>query len=158
MDNRLVLRSSLFVLAGLAVAGALLLVWTSSPNVPLTLTRREAIERASVDATVGGRVMWTRVESKLATYREWTRLLHMPPTGDEDPLNPDALFWVVAYVGLLATVDTPAYRCEWVIRVFAADGRTPATYGASTCGQGGWQWPFALLPDRAWWRLSPGGA
>jgi hypothetical protein len=146
----------LALLVGVVIPLVLVLVWTSSPTVPLTLSRNQAIERAALDATVKGELLWTRVESKLVTYREWTRVLHLPPSGSrghKDTMDPDALYWIVAYLGPLAPVESPSYRCDWVIRVFAADGRAPETFGASMCGKGGWQWGFAVLPDHSWWRL-----
>lgn len=143
-------------LIGIVAFIVIVMVWTSSPTVLLTLSREQAIERAALGATVNGERMWTRVESKLVTYREWTRLLHGLPAGSlgyQDTMDPDALFWIVAYLGPLVPIETPSYRCDWVIQIYAADERAPATYGASMCGKGAWQWGFAVLPDRSWWRL-----
>jgi hypothetical protein len=147
-------RRSLLVLLSAVLLGAIaFFAWTSSPTVPLTLTRQEAIDRAAVDATVEGQVAWTRVESKLVTYAEWRRVFSAPSSHAKDTINPEALFWIVAYLGRLVPVESPSYRCDWVIRVFPADERVPATFGASMCGQGGWQWEFAVLPDHSWARL-----
>jgi hypothetical protein len=143
------------VLGSLAALVVGFMVWSSSPAIPLTLSRQQAVEQAAVDATVKNEIAWTRVESKLVTYREWTRVIGIPTSGRgaREEMNPDALFWVVAYLGPLVSMEGPGYRCDWVLRVFAADQRAPATYGASMCGMGGWRWEFAVLPDRSWWRL-----
>jgi hypothetical protein len=145
-------RLVLVALSVLLLACVIFFIWTSSPSVPLTLTRQQAIDRAAVDATVDGSVTWTRVESKLVTYAEWRRLFSIP-TVAADTTNPDSLFWIVAYLGRLVPVESLSYHCDWVMRVFAADERAPATFGASTCGQGGWQWDFVFLPDHSWGRL-----
>jgi hypothetical protein len=145
-------RRTRFLLA-LLLALLLFMGWTSSPTVSLALTRQQAVARAAVDATVHGQVAWSRVESKLVTYREWNGMLipRVPGFGASDVPNPDALYWVVAYLGPLTPVS--ADYCEWVIRVFAADERAPSPdYGASTCGRGGWQWSFSVLPDHSWFR------
>jgi hypothetical protein len=140
-------------LSAILLTAAIFLIWTSSPTVPLTLTRQQAVDRAAVDATVDGQVGWTRTESKLVTYAEWRRLFSAPSSHVKDDTNPDALFWMVAYLGRLVPFESASYHCEWVIRVFAADARVPATFGSSMCGQGGWQWEFVVLPDHSWWRL-----
>jgi len=54
-------RKLLFVPLALVAAVTVYMVWSSSPTVPLTLTRQQAIERAAPDATVSGRVAWTQV-------------------------------------------------------------------------------------------------
>ena len=146
-------RFLLVVLSAVLFVALAFFIWTSSPIVPLTLTRQQAVDRAAVDATVDGQVTWTRVDSKLVTYGEWRRLFSLSSSHAKDDTNPDALFWVVAYLGRLIPFESPSYHCDWVIRVFAADERAPATFGASMCGQGGWQWEFVVLPDRSWFRL-----
>jgi hypothetical protein len=145
-------RFLLVVLSPLLLAGVVFFIWTSSPTVALTLTRQQAIDRAAVDATVDGQITWTRMESKLVRYAEWRELISVPTYG-EDTTNPDSLFWVVAYLGRFVPIESATYQCQWVMRVFAADGRAPETFGASMCGQGGWQWDFVLLPDHSWGRL-----
>jgi len=146
-------RFLLVLLSAVLFVALAFFIWTSSPIVPLTLTRQQGVDRAAVDATVDGQVTWTRVDSKLVTYGEWRRLFSSPSSHAKDDTNPDALFWVVAYLGRLIPFESPSYHCDWVIRVFAADERAPATFGASMCGQGGWQWKFVVLPDRSWFRL-----
>jgi hypothetical protein len=63
-------RKLFFVPLALVAATIIYMVWSSSPTVPLTLTRQQAIARAATDATVSGKVVWTEVESKLVTYGE----------------------------------------------------------------------------------------
>ncbi len=145
------MRKLLFVPLAL-VAAIIYVVWSSSPTVPLTLTRQQAIARAATDATVSGEVRWTQVESKLVTYREWNRLSPFTPTfGYVDTTDPDSLVWVVAYLGPMVSVS-PDY-CEWVVRAFRADSRIATDWGASQCGKGQWPSGFDLLPDRSWFRL-----
>lgn len=148
------MRKSLIAALAVVSAIAMYMVWTSSPTVPLTLARQEAIDRAAVDATVDGRVAWTRLESKLVTYREWQGPFGLSGgLGYPDTRDPDTLYWAVAYLGPMTAMDSPSYRCQWVVRIFAADRRAPdPDDGADVCGQGGWRFEFALLPDRSWWR------
>ena len=146
------MRKLLFVPLALVAAIAILMVWSSSPTVPLTLTRQQAIARAATDATVRGKVVWTLVGSKLVTYGEWYRLFGLTPSlGYVDTTDPDALVWVVAYLGPMVSVS-PDY-CEWAVRAFRADGRIVSDWGASLCGKGRWPSGFDLLPDRSWFRL-----
>lgn len=146
-------RRVILLAAGvIALSAVTYMVSTSSPTIALTLTRDAAIARAAVGAAVEGRPTWSRVESKLITYREWTRVLGSTYWSDPS-ISPDALFWVISYLGRLPEFESPTYQCEWVIRVFAAD-RAPREFGATMCGQGGWRWEFAVLADRAWWRLT----
>jgi hypothetical protein len=138
----------------LAIAAAITIymVWSSSPTVPLTLTRQRAIARAATDATVSGNVLWTRVESKLVTYGEWDRVFGLTAgRGYVDTTDRDALVWVVAYVGPMLSVSVD--YCEWAMRAFRADSRIASDWGASSCGPGQRPWGFALLPDRSWFRL-----
>ena len=150
------MRRLLAVPVTLAVALAMYLVWSSAPTVPLTLTREEALGRARQQDMSGGHVPWTRVESKLVTYRELRLVLGMPVfggyRGDEPAPDPNALYWVVAYAA--APVPPPAYSCQWGEFAFAADDRGPTKqFSMSTCGEGSWRSEFDLLPDHAWWRL-----
>jgi hypothetical protein len=145
-------RKLLFVPLALVAAITILMVWSSSPTVPLTLTREQAIARAATDATVRGKVVWTQVESKLVTYGEWDRLFGLTPSfGYVDTTDRDALVWVVAYLGPMVSMS-PDY-CEWAVRAFRADGRIVTDWGASSCGKGQRPSGFDLLPDRSWFRL-----
>lgn len=142
------------LLAPLVLAAGIM-VWSSSPTVPLTLTRQQAIARAATDATVNGKVGWTQVESKLVTYGEWDRVFGITPgLGYVDTTDRNALIWVVSYVGPM--VSTGANYCEWAVRAFRADSRIATDWGASLCGPGQRPSVFDLLPDRSWFRL--GGA
>ena len=146
------MRKLLFVPLGLVAAVTVYMVWSSSPTVPLTLTRRQAIERAAPDATVSGRVAWTHVESKLLTYAEWDRVFGpRSGRGQIETTDPDALIWVVAYLGPMVSMSID--YCEWAVRAFRADGRIATDWGASMCGKGQRPWGFDLLPDRGWFRL-----
>lgn len=145
------LRKLLLAPLALVAAITVYMVWSSSPTVPLTLTRQEAIERSAPDATFSGKVAWTQVESKLVTYGEaGDRLFRLTPGfGYVDPTDRDALVWVVAYLG----PSRSASFCEWTVRAFRADGRIATDWGASLCGQGRWPSSFDLLADRSWFRL-----
>lgn len=150
------MRRILIVPLTLAALVAIYMVWSSAPTVPLTLTREEALSRARQRDMSGGHVPWTRVESKLATYRELRLILGMPVfggnRGHEPVPDPDALYWVVAYAA--APVPPPAYACQWGELAFAADARGPSKeFSMSTCGEGSWRSEFDLLPDHAWWRF-----
>ena len=90
------MRKLLFVPPALVIAVAVYLVWSSSPTVPLTLTRQQAIERAAPEATLSGRTVWTGVESKLLRCREWNLLAPFTwGLGYVDTTDQDALVWVV---------------------------------------------------------------
>lgn len=146
------MRKLLFVPLTLVATISVYMVWSSSPTVPLTLTRQEAIERSALDATDSGRAAWTHVESKLVTYAEWGRMLgRTPGLGQTDTTDPDALIWVVAYRGPMVSMSLD--YCEWAVRAFRADGRIASDWGASMCGKGQRPWGFDLLPDRGWFRL-----
>lgn len=113
------MRKLLFLPLALVAAITIYMVWTSSPTVPLTLTRQQAIARAATDATVSGEVCWTQVESKLVTYREWNRPSAFKATrGYVDNTDPDSLVWVVAYLGSMVSVSPD---CEWLVRAVRAD-------------------------------------
>jgi hypothetical protein len=142
------------VLVPLALVAAITfsMVWSSSPTVPLTLTRQQAIERAASDATVSGKVAWSHVETKLVTYGEADRLFAMKTGLDYvDSIDRDALIWVVAYRGPMVSIG--ADYCEWAVRALRADGRIASDWGASLCGKGQPPSGFDLLPDRSWFRL-----
>jgi hypothetical protein len=145
------MRKLLFVPLALVAAITVYLVWSSSPSVPLTVTRDQAIARAASDATVHGKIVWTRVESKLVTYGESHRLFGTPGLGYVDPTDPDALVWLVAYVGPMVSIG--ADYCEWVVRAFRADARIGTDWSASLCGKGQWPSDIDLFPDRSWFRL-----
>lgn len=149
----MVRRIAAIAVTALVLAAVTWLVWTSSPSVPLTLARQEAIARAASGASVGGTPAWTRVESKLVTYGELGPLLLTPGLGLRDPTDPHALVWMVAYRGRLPAIESATYQCEWVIRAFPADHRLLESWEASLCGQGQWGWQFNLMPDRSWWRM-----
>ena len=145
-------RRLLFVPLALVAAITFSMVWSSSPTVPLTLTRQQAIARAASDATVSGKVAWTHVETKLVTYGEADRLFAITPgLGYVDRTDRDALVWVVAYLGPMVSIG--ADYCEWAVRAFRADGRIASDWGASLCGNGQPPSGFDLLPDRSWFRL-----
>lgn len=142
------------VLVPLALIGAISLygVWGSSPTIPLALTRQRAIARAAPEATVRGSIVWTQVESKLLTYREWNWLAPFTPgLGYVDTTDKDALLWVVAYRGPMVS-SSPDY-CEWSLLAFPADSRISGDWRASVCSKGQWPATFNLLPDRSWLRL-----
>jgi hypothetical protein len=145
------MRKLLLVPLALVAAMTVYLVWSSSPSVPLTLTRDQAIARAATDATVHGKIAWTRVESKLVTYGESRRLFGLPGLGYVDQTDPDALVWLVAYVGPMVSVG--ADYCEWTIRAFRADSRIGTDWSASLCGKGQRPSDIDLFPDRSWFRL-----
>lgn len=146
------MRKLLFVPLICVAAIIVYMVWSSSPTVPLTLTREQAIARAAADATVGGNVAWTHVEPKLVTYAEWSRVLPLEPSfGYVDTTDRDALVWVVAYFGTMDTTKSP--NCEWAIRAFRADGRIATDWSASLCGGGELPSAFETVPDRSWFRL-----
>jgi hypothetical protein len=146
-------RRFLLVPAVLLVLIAGYLVWSSSPTVPLILSRQQAIERAALSAMVNGTVAWTRVESKLIRYEEWRRLFAPTPgLGYTDTTDANALLWVVAYRGPMPAISVD--YCVWAFEVFPADARMPRDWGATECGPEGWPMTFDLLPDLAWWRLS----
>ena len=138
----------LVLIAAVSIYG----VWSSSPTVPLTLTRQQAIMRAAPEATVSGTITWTRVEAKLITYREWNMIAPFTPgLGYVDTTDGGALVWVVAYRGPIVSVS-PDY-CEWSLLAFRADSRMSPDWSASECGKGQWPVTFDLLPDRTWLRL-----
>jgi hypothetical protein len=147
------MRKLLFVPLVLVAAITISVVWSSSPTVPLTLTRQQAIARAATDATVSGTVVWTQIESKLVTYGEWDRVFGFTPgLGYVDTTDRDALVWVVAYLGPMVSIS-PDY-CEWAVRAFRADSSIASDWGGSSCGKGQWPSGFDLLPDRSWFRLN----
>lgn len=153
------MRKLLFVPLALAAGITIAMVWSSSPTVPLTLTREQAIARAATDATMNGNVRWTDVRSKLMTYGDFNRLFGWTPgLGYVDTTDRDALVWVVAYAGPLVSISSD--YCEWVLRAFRADDRIATDWGASSCGKGQRPSAFDLLPDRSWFRLDDlrGGA
>jgi len=150
-DTRRV-RRLLFIPIAVVVLVTIYMTWTSSPSVPLALTREQAIARAAPDATTNGRVAWTQIESKLVTYGDWQRSFGLTPgLGYLDTTDRDALIWVVAYIGPMVSVS-PDY-CEWVVRAFSADRRLPVEWGAAQCGKGHWPSGLDFLPDRSWFRL-----
>ncbi len=145
-------RKLLFVPLIFIAAITVCMVWSSSPTVPLILTRQQAIERAATDATVSGKLLWTHVESKLVRYGEWNRVFPFTGTfGYVDTTDRDALVWLVAYFGPMGPTMSP--NCDWAIRAFRADGRIATDWGASLCGGGQLPSDFELLPDRSWFRL-----
>jgi hypothetical protein len=141
----------LLLLLAFVAAITIYMVWSSSPTVPLTLTRGQAIARAAMDATVSGKVVWTQVESKLVTYGEARRLFPFASGRSEDTTDQDALVWVVAYVGPMVSMSTD--YCDWAVRAFRADRRIASDWGASSCGPGQRPWGLGLLPDRSWFRF-----
>jgi hypothetical protein len=145
------MRKLLFVPLALVAGITVYLVWSSSPSVPLTVTRDQAIARAASDATVQGNLAWTRVESKLVTYGEARRLFLTPSLNFVDPTDPDALVWLVAYVGPMVSIS--ADYCEWGVRAFRADARIGTDWSAKSCGKGHWPSDIDLFPDRSWFRL-----
>jgi hypothetical protein len=147
------MRRFLLVPVGLFVVLAGYLISSSSPTVPLMLSRQQAIERAAPAATVNGKVAWTRVESKLITYEQWRRLFGLTPgLGYVDTTNPDALLWLIAYRGPMPSISVD--YCSWALEAFPADGRMFHDWGATECGPDGWPLRFDLLPDLSWWRLN----
>jgi hypothetical protein len=148
--RRLLLLLLLVPLVAIVILTAYM-VWTSSPSMPLTTTREQAILRATPDATTNGKLAWTRVESKLVTYADLGRSFPLPvgSFGYVDTTDRDALVWVVAYLGPMVSTGG---HCEWVLRVFPADSRMPPDWSASECGRGHWPSGFDFLPDRSWFR------
>lgn len=124
----------MIAVTALVLSAVTMRVLSSSPSVPLTLTRQEALARA---ATVSGAPAWTRVESKLVTYGELRPFL-LTPGLSQDTTDPQTLVWLVAYRGRLPAIESATYQCEWVMRAFAADDRMLSTWEASLCGQGEW--------------------
>lgn len=146
------MRKLLFVPLIFVAGNIVYMVWSSSPTVPLTLTRQQAIARAATDATVSGKLAWIQVESKLVTYAEWSRILPLTPSfAYVDTTDRDALVWVVAYFGPMDPTKGP--NCEWAIRAFRADGRIATDWSASLCGGGELPSAFETVPDRSWFRL-----
>ena len=146
------MRKLLLVPLSLVVAVVVYIVWSSSPNVPLVLSREDAIGRAAAEATRDGKRVWTRVESKLITYHEWNAIARITPgLGYVDTTDPSALVWVVAYRGPMLSVS--ADFCEWSMLAFRADDRITSDWSASECGQGERPRMFDLLPDRSWFRF-----
>jgi len=150
--RRPVLSLIIRLLLSLVVVIVALTIWSSSPTVSLVLTREQAIARAAPDATLHGRLVWTHVDSKLITYREWNGLASFTlGLGYSDPTDGDALVWVVSYDGPMLSVG--ADSCEWTLLAFAADGRMPRDWRGSECGRGDRPSTFYMLVDRAWLRL-----
>jgi len=147
------MRRLLLVPVALLVVLAGYLISSSSPTVPLVMSRQQAIDRAASAATVNGTVAWTRVESKLITYEQWRRLFGLTPgLGYVDTTNPDALLWIVAYRGPMHSISVD--YCSWALETFPADGRMSRDWEARGCGPDGWPLTFDLLPDLSWWRLN----
>jgi hypothetical protein len=82
------------------------------------------------------------------TYGESRRLFGTPGLGYVDPTDPDALVWLVAYVGPMVSIS--ADYCEWGVRAFRADARIGTDWSAASCGKGQWPSDIDLFPDRSW--------